>query len=101
MSIKTEKDRVGNEEEKRQGESQGWRNGRSKEKRGHLPEWDSTLSSFLPKVRSPSTDRMPSWEMSRYVLAGEGWGLSFQSMNTLGFGGLSHLINVTLTLFLA
>lgn len=30
------------------------------------------LSAFLLKVKSPSEEKTPSWEMSRFVLAGEG-----------------------------
>ena len=56
------------------------------------------LSGFLLKAKSPSEEKAPSWEMSRFVLAGEGLSLSFQSMNALGFRGSSHLVNVTLFL---
>ena len=62
------------------------------------PSGGPALSAFLLKVKSPSEEKTPSWEMSRFVLAGEGWSLSFQSINALGFRGSSHLVNVTLFL---
>lgn len=62
------------------------------------PSGRPALSAFLLKVKSPSEEKTPSWEMSRFVLAGEGWSLSFQSINALGFRGSSHLVNVTLFL---
>lgn len=72
------------------GEGQG-RGGWARGEGGAPLSGRSALFGFLLKVTS-------LWEMSRSVLAGEGWSLSFQSMDALGFRGSSHLVNVTLFL---
>lgn len=95
------------EKSRREGRSGDWRKwggesgewwGRGRRKRKSTPLRRTSPIWFPTEGESPSEERAPSWEMSRFVLAGEGWSLSFQSMNALGFRGSSHLVNMTLFL---
>ena len=74
-----EERREGGREGQETGESGGGAGGRVGSGGGEAggkgrapPSGGPALSAFLLKVKSPSEEKTPSWEMSRFVLAGEG-----------------------------